>query len=837
MGASADLSLCTLLVRSHLRIDVVCRGPVLYHSGVTPDTPDNGTRRLLRHGFRLGDFDVRPLSGEVSGPDGITTLRPEVMEVLLNLAAAKGDVVDEDQLAHAVWGSKGQSRARLEQCIRELQDCLNSGIESLPHVRRAIEGGYHVVGSLVPYDPERTEIRETAAGYVPASSADGLRGFVRELRRRRVFRIGAMYLMAAWLIIQIGETTFPALHIPDWVMSLIVVLAIIGFPITLLLTWALQLTPDGLIVDLPHGGNDGRWRHAYIVGFAALLISIPFLGYYLVYPGDTPPSDNGAVPGRPLLQYASAPENSIAVLPFSNLSESSEDEYLADGLAEEILNVLVRVSQLKVAARTSSFHYKGKNEDIRTIAAQLGVRKILEGSVRRAGNKLRVTAQLINASDGFHLWSQTYDRGTDDIFAIQDEIATKVVDALQLVLTEASAQALTAGGTKNVSAYDYYLKGRAYLRQPVSSETAQRAEELFENALTLDPDFARAYAGLCETYLAWFRDARDADLFDKGEEACRQGEEMDADNLDIHLALGRLYLQSGQFDLAEKKFDEALSINATSVDAVTGLALVYEESGQPAAAESSFGKAIDLQPGYWSGYNDRGTFRLFNGNIDGAIADFRRVTALTPEGSRGYNNLGSAYYRKGDLENAASAFRQALEVAPTRSTYSNVGTMSYYLGRYEEAAQAYTEAIRLAPDDHRVWGHLGDANQQIPGKGREMQEAYRKAISLAGAELLINESDAGKISLLAHYHASLGDTARATRLIGSALEDNPSDADVYYTAALVYAQAGDIDAAVTAAETAIGQGYPDFLIAREPLFQSLQSNERFQKLIAAASTR
>ena len=138
MGASADLSLCTLLVRSHLRIDVVCRGPVLYHSGVTPDTPDNGTRRLLRHGFRLGDFDVRPLSGEVSGPDGITTLRPEVMEVLLNLAAAKGDVVDEDQLAHAVWGSKGQSRARLEQCIRELQDCLNSGIESLPHVRRAI---------------------------------------------------------------------------------------------------------------------------------------------------------------------------------------------------------------------------------------------------------------------------------------------------------------------------------------------------------------------------------------------------------------------------------------------------------------------------------------------------------------------------------------------------------------------------------------------------------------------------------------------------------------------------------------------------------------------------
>ena len=184
MGASADLSLCTLLVRSHLRIDVVCRGPVLYHSGVTPDTPDNGTRRLLRHGFRLGDFDVRPLSGEVSGPDGITTLRPEVMEVLLNLAAAKGDVVDEDQLAHAVWGSKGQSRARLEQCIRELQDCLNSGIESLPHVRRAIEGGYHVVGSLVPYDPERTEIRETAAGYVPASSADGLRGFVRELRRR-----------------------------------------------------------------------------------------------------------------------------------------------------------------------------------------------------------------------------------------------------------------------------------------------------------------------------------------------------------------------------------------------------------------------------------------------------------------------------------------------------------------------------------------------------------------------------------------------------------------------------------------------------------------------------
>ena len=809
---------------------------MLYHSGVTSDTPDNGTRRLLRHGFRLGDFDVRPLSGEVSGPDGITTLRPEVMEVLLNLAAAKGEVVDEDQLAQAVWGSKGQTRARLEQCIRELQDCLNSGIESLPHVRRAIEGGYHVVGSLVPYDPERTEIRETAAGYVPASSANGVRGFIRELRRRRVFRIGAMYLMAAWLIIQIGETTFPALHIPDWVMSLIVVLAIIGFPITLLLTWALQLTPDGLIVDLPHGGNDGRWRHAYIVGFAALLISVPFLGYYLVYPGDTPPPDNGAEPGPPLLQYVNAPENSIAVLPFSNLSESSEDEYLADGLAEEILNVLVRVSQLKVAARTSSFHFKGKNEDIRTIAAQLGVRKILEGSVRRAGNKLRVTAQLINAKDGFHLWSQTYDRGTDDIFAIQDEIAAKVVDALQLVLTESSAQALTAGGTQNVSAYDYYLKGKAYLRQPVSSETAQRAEELFENALTLDPDFARAYAGLCETYLAWFRDARDADLFEKAEGACRRGETMDASDPEIHLALGKLYLQSGQPRLAEKKFEDALSLNANSVDAVTGLAKAFAGIGRVAAADTKFSNAIDLQPGYWSGYNDRGGFRIRIGETDRAIADFRQVTKLAPDSARGFNNLGSAYFLKGDLENAADAYRSAMEIAPTRSTYSNMGTMSYYLGRYEEAAEAYSEAIKLAPEDHRVWGFLGDAYRQIPEKRAEMNEAYRNAISLAGAELLINESDAGRLADLAYYHASLGDAARAKRLIVSALAENPTDSDVYYSAGLVYSLYGNIEEAVAAVEKAIENGFPVFLLTREPQLEPLKTNEKFQRLVGPIAT-
>lgn len=806
---------------------------VLYHAPVALETNDNNNRRLLRRGFRLGEFDVRPLSGEISGPDGITTLRPEVMEVLLNLAAAGGDVVDDDDLVRAVWGSKARNEGRLAECISELQSCLRGGIDPLSHVRRAIEGGYHIVGSLVPYDPECEGIKETAAAYHETVRGGRFRGFVRELRRRRVFRIGAMYLMAAWLIIQVGEATFPALHIPDWVLTLIVVLAIIGFPIALLLTWAIQLTPDGLIVDLPHGGNNGRWRHAYILGVVALLVSVPFLGYYLVRPGDTPATDDTA---GPLAVYASAPENSIAVLPFSNLSESAEDEYLADGLAEEILNVLVRVSQLKVAARTSAFHYKGKNEDIRTIAAQLGVRKILEGSVRRAGSQLRVTAQLINAADGFHLWSQTYDRSTEDIFAIQDEIAAKVVNALQLVLSETGEQAMSAGSTRNVSAYDFYLQGRAYLRQPVTYETAKKAEELFDNALTLDPDFARAYAGLCETYLLWFIDTRDADLFEKAEDACRRGESMDADNPEIHLALGKLYLQSGQPALAEKKFEDALSINEASVDAVTGLAKAFEETGRLAAAESNFGKAIDLQPGYWSGYNDRGTFRLRQGDIDRAIADFRRVARLSPDNGRGYNNLASAYFLKGDLESAAEAYRKAMEIAPTRSIYSNMGTMSYYLGRYEEAAQAYTEAIRLAPEDHRVWGYLGDANKQIPGKSREMREAYRKAISLAASELLINESDSGRIADLAQYHASLGDPARATRLIADALAEDPADGNVYYSAALVYAQAGDTEKAVAAVEQAILKGFPDFLVIRDPQLEPLKDNEKFQRLIQSTAT-
>jgi tetratricopeptide (TPR) repeat protein len=165
-----------------------------------------------------------------------------------------------------------------------------------------------------------------------------------------------------------------------------------------------------------------------------------------------------------------------------------------------------------------------------------------------------------------------------------------------------------------------------------------------------------------------------------------------------------------------------------------------------------------------------------------------------------------------------------------------MGTMSYYLGRYEEAAQAYTEAIRLAPEDHRVWGYLGDANKQIPGKSGEMREAYRKAISLAAAELLINESDSGRIADLAHYHASLGDPARATRLIADALAEDPADGNVYYSAALVYAQAGDNEKAVAAVEQAILKGFPDFLVIRDPQLEPLKDNEKFQRLIQSTAT-
>ncbi len=309
--------------------------------------------------------------------------------------------------------------------------------------------------------------------------------FWAELKRRNVVRVAIAYAIAAWLLIEVTATTFPMLGLPEWTATFVTVLVMIGLPLALILAWAYELTPEGIKLDKDVVRPDsithltGRTLDFIIIG--VLVVALVYLGVDKFVLDRQPAQDTESVANSP---------KSIAVLPFVNMSADQSNEYFSDGLSEELLNLLAKTPGLRVAARTSSFAFKGKNKDIKEIADTLNVEALLEGSVRRDGNQIRVTTQLINAADGYHLWSETYDRELTSIFALQDEIAQKIISALHVELGSDTTPS-RGRPTENMQAYGLYLQAMERMR--IGDQGFSEAVRLAGKAIELDPDFAEAY--------------------------------------------------------------------------------------------------------------------------------------------------------------------------------------------------------------------------------------------------------------------------------------------------------------------------------------------------------
>jgi TolB-like protein len=335
--------------------------------------------------------------------------------------------------------------------------------------------------------------------------------FWAELKRRNVFRVGAVYLAAAWSLAQIGDVVAQAFAAPAWPMRMLLVLLALGLPVALVIGWLFELTPEGLkltrevAVEASITHATGRRLDRVLIAMIALLIVVLVADRW--WPRSTVPTSADSAGTPPASAGAtSAPsaqsEKSVAVLPFVNLSSDPEQEYFSDGLSEEILNQLAQIADLRVTARTSSFVFKGKNEDLRVIGQQLNARYLLEGSVRKAGNELRITAQLIDAAAGSHLWSRTFDRTLNDVFAIQEEIAMAVSGAMSVSL-DVGAMARTRGGTTNLEAYDKYLRARSLDRQRGTSDDLVQAAQYYREAIAIDPAFIRALSDLYLELASW----------------------------------------------------------------------------------------------------------------------------------------------------------------------------------------------------------------------------------------------------------------------------------------------------------------------------------------------
>ncbi|MGB9476495.1 MAG: hypothetical protein WCE87_15630 [Candidatus Udaeobacter sp.] len=428
--------------------------------------------------------------------------------------------------------------------------------------------------------------------------------FFSELKRRNVYKVGVAYAVVGWLIAQIATQIFPFLEIPNWAIRLVILLIVVGFPIALIVAWAFELTPEGIKrtedADLAASTRQPR-KHAWIVVVivgAALSVGLFFFGRYSVQT----PRQNASAARTEAATVSTIPQKSVAVLPFENLSDDKNAAYFADGIQDEILTKLASIADLKVISRTSTAKYKSKPEDLKTVSQQLGVATVLEGSVQKANDKVRVNVQLIDARADSHLWAKTYDRDLADVFAIQSEVAQEIADSLQAKLSPTETSRMASAPTNDTQAYDLFLKGEFEQRIANSNfrpESFDQAARWYKEAIARDPNFALAIAQLaiCQLRRHWLTDPlTDAEVMEAGRLA-KQALTLAPDLAEAHVALGLFYYYGfREYEPALTEFRRAIELQPNNALALSFVAFVHRRQGKWNLTLDELKRSIDLNP-------------------------------------------------------------------------------------------------------------------------------------------------------------------------------------------------------------------------------------------------
>jgi TolB-like protein/cytochrome c-type biogenesis protein CcmH/NrfG len=493
-----------------------------------------------------------------------------------------------------------------------------------------------------------------------------------ELKRRNVFRVGIAYVVIAWLMAQVAELLLDTFESPDWILKSLLVLFLVGFPFALFFAWAFELTPEGIKLEkevdrsqsITH--QTGRKLDFAIMGIMAVALAYFSYDKFVVQKPAVEPAAATLSEAAPDAADSGTP--SIAVLPFVNMSDDASNEYFSDGISEEILNVLAKVRELKVAGRTSSFAFKGKTEDLRGIGEKLNVKTLLEGSVRKddARQKVRVTVQLINVEDGYHIWSESYDRSLEDIFAIQEEIAREVATALKIELLGAEEQ-IADIARPDLNAYDLYLQGRSSLAE-YTFASLPRAIDEFEQAMKLDPDYVPAQLGLAETYILMNETGameQEAAL-SSAEELLRNIIAFDPNNSSALAMLGGILTTGTRTDYAQSEalLQRALEQNPRNVLALKEYSALLFQTGRSGSLELAQ-KAAVLDP--YSAAVQLGLCRHYMARLelDMALDTCAKVREIEPNNPSGFYGAGQVYQRvSGQMDQYIYWFAQAMPLDP-----------------------------------------------------------------------------------------------------------------------------------------------------------------------------
>ena len=523
---------------------------------------------------------------------------------------------------------------------------------------------------------------------------------IAELKRRNVFRVGAAYGIVAWLLVEVASVVLPTFEAPEWVMKVFTFLVILGFPLALVLAWAFELTPEGIkresATDSAAAADrkPGHRLDFAIAGLVLLVFAYLAVDRFLL---DAEPETAEIVAERAPAAESVGVEKSIAVLPFVNISADPDNEFFSDGISEELLNALARISDLKVAARTSSFQFKGQSRDIAEIGRALRVSNILEGSVRKAGNRVRITAQLIKVDDGFHLWSDTFDRELTDIFAIQDEIAAAIANAMKTTLDLSTDGSGNLTGTNSIQAYELYLRGMQnwHLRE---LSTLREAEALFLRASEIDPGFAKAHAGLALTYavIPDYSGETVAAYRLRTNEAARRALAIDPRSAEAFAAMGTVAID---VDKGSSLLQQAIAINPSFATAYQWLGENEGAVGNTEEWLRQAERAFELDPRSRIIGTYLGWANLILGRTDEALRRIAQMKSIAPEYNENLELEFVLLLNTGQREAAAAVGKRLAEVLNKHAP-----DLSPYLDLLGEASQreAAAEVLVSWPRDSRA---------------------------------------------------------------------------------------------------------------------------------------
>jgi len=520
------------------------------------------------------------------------------------------------------------------------------------------------------------------------------RSFFAELKRRNVYKVAIAYGAVAWLLTEIATQVFPFFEIPNWVVRLVVLVVIAGFPIAVVIAWGFELTPEGLKrtevadAEYPLGRSPKRaWIYIVIIA-GAISVGIFFLGRYTASRSEGGPLGGSSLPGK-----------SIAVLPFDNLSRDPENAYFAEGVQDEILTRLAKVADLKVISRTSTQKYKSAPDNLREIAKQLAVANILEGSVQKAADQVRVTVQLINASTDAHLWAETYDRKLTDIFAVETDIAKTIAETLQAKLTGSEKGAIAAQPTDDTEAHEFYLKGRYFWNKRTGPDL-RRAIDYFKQAIDKDPNFALAYAGLADSYvlLSAYGAGSPQESFPPAKAAAEKALELDESLAEAHTSLGQI-LVSYDFDFggSTKEFERAIALNPNYATAHH-----WYGSGPPMSlgqfdrAIAELKRAQQLDPLSLIINADLGAGFVAARRYDDAITQLRKTIEMDARFYYAHWNLGEALELKGQVPQALGEYKKAAELNDDPLVVGLIAHAYANLGQRDEASKRLEQLQQIA---------------------------------------------------------------------------------------------------------------------------------------------